>query len=71
MPMPAPVPTAWRGRAAPAPRWPACWACAEQVLPFSTGVIMETLPVERIEAGLPAALADLRADNWALAAQAS
>jgi glutamate N-acetyltransferase/amino-acid N-acetyltransferase len=28
-----------------------------QVLPFSTGVIMETLPVERIEAGLPAALA--------------
>ncbi len=30
----------------------------EQVLPFSTGVIMETLPVERIVAGLPAALAD-------------
>jgi glutamate N-acetyltransferase / amino-acid N-acetyltransferase len=29
----------------------------EQVLPFSTGVIMETLPVDRIEAGLPAALA--------------
>ncbi len=27
----------------------------EQVLPFSTGVIMETLPVDRIEAGLPAA----------------
>ena len=41
-----------------------------QVLPFSTGVIMETLPVERIEAGLPAAVADLRPDNWALAAQA-
>ena len=34
----------------------------EQVLPFSTGVIMETLPIDRIEAGLPAALADLRAD---------
>ncbi len=33
----------------------------EQVLPFSTGVIMETLPVERIEAGLPAALVDARA----------
>ena len=32
---------------------------AEQVLPFSTGVIMEPLPVDRIEAGLPAALADL------------
>ena len=39
-----------------------------QVLPFSTGVIMETLPVERIEAGLPAALSDLRADAWADAA---
>jgi glutamate N-acetyltransferase/amino-acid N-acetyltransferase len=42
----------------------------EQVLPFSTGVIMETLPVERIEAGLPAALADLRADQWGAAAEA-
>lgn len=41
----------------------------EQVLPFSTGVIMEPLPVERIEAGLPAALADLRADGWADAAE--
>ncbi len=43
-----------------------------QVLPFSTGVIMETLPVERIEAALPAALAALRpADGaaWAEAAQ--
>ena len=37
---------------------------ADQVLPFSTGVIMETLPVERIEAGLPAALAALRPDGW-------
>ncbi|MBS0594263.1 MAG: bifunctional glutamate N-acetyltransferase/amino-acid acetyltransferase ArgJ [Proteobacteria bacterium] len=41
-----------------------------QVLPFSTGVIMETLPHERIEAALPAALADARADGWALAAEA-
>jgi glutamate N-acetyltransferase/amino-acid N-acetyltransferase len=41
----------------------------EQVLPFSTGVIMETLPVERLEAGLPAALADLRVDGWARAAE--
>jgi glutamate N-acetyltransferase/amino-acid N-acetyltransferase len=40
----------------------------EQVLPFSTGVIMETLPVERIEAGLPAALQALRGDAWADAA---
>ena len=39
-----------------------------QVLPFSTGVIMETLPVERIEAGLPAALAALREDGWLEAA---
>ena len=36
----------------------------EQVLPFSTGVIMETLPVERIVAGLPAALADLAPGHW-------
>jgi glutamate N-acetyltransferase/amino-acid N-acetyltransferase len=43
---------------------------SEQVLPFSTGVIMETLPNERIEAGLPAALADAKAANWALAAEA-
>ena len=42
---------------------------AQQVLPFSTGVIMETLPVDRIEAGLPAALADLKADNWLNAAE--
>jgi glutamate N-acetyltransferase / amino-acid N-acetyltransferase len=41
-----------------------------QVLPFSTGVIMETLPNERIEAGLPAALADLKDDNWYAAAEA-
>ena len=42
---------------------------AAQVLPFSTGVIMETLPVERIEAGLPAALAAVQAAAWADAAQ--
>jgi glutamate N-acetyltransferase / amino-acid N-acetyltransferase len=41
-----------------------------QVLPFSTGVIMEPLPVDRIVAGLPAALGDLKADNWANAAEA-
>ncbi|MBA4342653.1 MAG: bifunctional ornithine acetyltransferase/N-acetylglutamate synthase [Methylibium sp.] len=40
-----------------------------QVLPFSTGVIMETLPVDRIIAGLPAAIAALRADAWAEAAE--
>ncbi|WP_120994566.1 bifunctional glutamate N-acetyltransferase/amino-acid acetyltransferase ArgJ [Stutzerimonas urumqiensis] len=38
------------------------------VLPFSTGVIGEPLPVEKIEAALPAALADLSETNWAQAA---
>ena len=42
----------------------------EQVLPFSTGVIMETLPHERIEAALPAALAAARPDCWVDAAEA-
>ena len=41
----------------------------QQVLPFSTGVIMETLPVERIEAGLPAAIAALQPAGWFEAAQ--
>jgi len=43
---------------------------AAQVLPFSTGVIMETLPAERIASGLPDCLAGLREDNWLAAAQA-
>ena len=42
----------------------------QQVLPFSTGVIMEPLPVERIVQGLPHCLADLREDNWLSAAEA-
>ena len=37
---------------------------ASQVLPFSTGVILEPLPVERLVAGLPAAKAALKADGW-------
>ena len=41
----------------------------QQVLPFSTGVIMESLPVDRLEAGLPAAIAALQPDHWAQAAQ--
>lgn len=41
---------------------------ASAILPFSTGVIGELLPVEKIEAALPAALADLKVDNWAQAA---
>ena len=43
---------------------------AHAVLPFSTGVIMESLPVDRIEAGLDGALADAREDNWLRAAEA-
>ncbi|MGA8863336.1 MAG: bifunctional glutamate N-acetyltransferase/amino-acid acetyltransferase ArgJ [Gallionella sp.] len=43
---------------------------ATQILPFSTGVIMEPLPVAKIAAGLPAAVANMRADNWFDAAQA-
>jgi glutamate N-acetyltransferase/amino-acid N-acetyltransferase len=57
--------------------WASCEAVAaaldisaRQVLPFSTGVILELLPVERIKAGLPAAQADLKADNWHAAAHA-
>ena len=41
----------------------------QQVLPFSTGVIMEPLPVERIQAGLPAAIADAQAAHWLKAAE--
>ena len=42
---------------------------AEQVLPFSTGVIGEQLPVDKIFAKLPDALADLKEDNWHAAAE--
>ena len=41
---------------------------AEAVLPFSTGVILEPLPVDRLIAGLPAAHANLAADGWHAAA---
>jgi len=43
---------------------------ADQVLPFSTGVIMEPLPLQRIVDGLPTALADLAQDHWSQAATA-
>ena len=43
---------------------------AGQVLPFSTGVILEPLPVDRVVAGLPGAVANLRADGWFDAAHA-
>ena len=40
-----------------------------QILPFSTGVIMEPLPVDRIVAGLPAAIGDAKAAHWGKAAE--
>jgi len=43
---------------------------ADQVLPFSTGVIMEPLPVERLVAGLPAAIGRLQPGHWLEAAEA-
>ncbi len=43
---------------------------AEQVLPFSTGVIMEALPLAKLMAGLPGCIANLREDNWFDAANA-
>lgn len=41
-----------------------------QILPFSTGVILEPLPVDKIIAGLPAAIENLKEDNWLNAAEA-
>ena len=41
----------------------------DQILPFSTGVIMEPLPNDRIEAGLAAAIADAKPGNWLRAAE--
>jgi glutamate N-acetyltransferase/amino-acid N-acetyltransferase len=43
---------------------------ASQILPFSTGVIMEPLPVAKVAAGLPGAVANMRPDNWFDAAHA-
>ena len=42
----------------------------EQVLPFSTGVILEPLPIEKIIAALPRAIANLDEDHWFAAAEA-
>ena len=41
----------------------------QQILPFSTGVILEPLPADRIIAGLPQAISNLKADNWFNAAE--
>ncbi|HQR05044.1 MAG: bifunctional glutamate N-acetyltransferase/amino-acid acetyltransferase ArgJ [Proteobacteria bacterium] len=43
---------------------------ARQVLPFSTGVILELLPAERVITGLPDCRNDLRAEGWHAAAHA-
>ena len=42
----------------------------EQVLPFSTGVIMESLPYDRIAAGLDAAISDAKTNHWHRASEA-
>lgn len=42
----------------------------DQVLPFSTGVILEPLPVDRLMAGLPQCVQSLAADHWGQAAEA-
>ena len=42
----------------------------EQILPFSTGVILEPLPIEKIISALPKAVASLSEDNWFDAAEA-
>ncbi len=43
---------------------------AQQVLPFSTGVIMEPMPLQRLLAGLPGAVQRLAPDQWLAAAEA-
>lgn len=43
---------------------------SEQILPFSTGVILEPLPIGKIISALPAAVANLNEDHWLDAAQA-
>jgi glutamate N-acetyltransferase/amino-acid N-acetyltransferase len=43
---------------------------ANQILPFSTGVILEPLPLDKVIAGLPAAIKNLKEDNWLNAAEA-
>lgn len=71
------VANAGTGEAGIQAAWQTCSAVARlagveerQVLPFSTGVILEPLPVDRLVAGLPACVADLAADHWHAAAHA-
>lgn len=42
----------------------------EQILPFSTGVILEPLPVEKIITAIPKAISALKEDDWYSAAEA-
>ena len=46
-----------------------CDVKPEQVLPFSTGVIGEYLPIAKIESGIPKAKANLDQSNWLSAAE--
>ncbi|MGU1075615.1 bifunctional glutamate N-acetyltransferase/amino-acid acetyltransferase ArgJ [Pseudomonas aeruginosa] len=72
---PPPPPPPGAGRRPPPAAAQTCAKLAElagvaetSVLPYSTGVIGEPLPVAKIKAALPAALADLAEDRWAEAA---
>jgi len=47
-----------------------CGISPEQVLPFSTGVIMEPLPVDKIITAIPQAFSNLKEDDWFSAAEA-
>lgn len=47
-----------------------CGVSANQVLPFSTGVVGEQLPIDKFYQAIPAALRDLEADNWSRAGKA-
>ena len=69
--MPAPVMKGMRGAIESCRSLAALRGClVDQVLPFSTGVIGETLPVERLAVALPDALSALNENGWLDAARA-
>lgn len=43
---------------------------SNQILPFSTGIILEPLPLDKITQALPTAISNAQADNWLNAAEA-
>ena len=67
-PTPAPATKACKGQDTCAALGKLLGVPAAEVLPFSTGVILEPLPLDRLVAGLPAAIANLGPDHWFSAA---